>query len=284
MYILPPPYLAILAISKMLVCSHHRIAYVAIPGKHFFESPRIPLSSRRNGGGINFVAFPGQRKIIDSMKAFEKFLRYGIYMLLTSVGLAAVLILALPYRWIGAQIFQRVHHLRQADAIVVLFGDGNGKGTAVGRESHRRVVYGVKLFREGYAKKIIFSGGYPDGADLMVALALELGVAPQDMLVENRSRDTISNFDNTARLVQAQHGASVLLVSTASHVARALRIINAHGLTIYPAAVPYDTCEPPYTRAELMQALWHDAGAYALYVVAGKQAYERVVAYVRKGR
>ena len=108
------------------------------------------------------LLFPARGKIIDPMKSFEKFLRYGVYLLLTGVGLAAVLILALPYRWIGAQIFQQVHQLHKADAIVVLFGDGNGKGTAVGRESHRRVVYGVKLFREGYAKKIIFSGGYPD--------------------------------------------------------------------------------------------------------------------------
>jgi uncharacterized SAM-binding protein YcdF (DUF218 family) len=196
------------------------------------------------------------------MKVLRKFLRYGVYTVITVLGIVVVAILVFPYRWLGEQIFQEVHQLHQADAIVVLFGDGNGKGTWVGPESHRRVVYGVKLFQEGYAKKIIFSGGYPGGANLMAKFGAQLGISPQDMIVENRSRDTISNWDQTARIVKAQQWTSILLVSSASHVARAI----------------------PYARRELMRSLFHDFGAYVLYVVAGKQTYERIVDYVRKDR
>jgi len=216
------------------------------------------------------------------MKAWRKFLHYGVYTVITVVGIAVVAILVFPYRWLDEKIFQEVHRLHQANVIVVLFGDSNEERTEVGRDTHRRVVYGVKLFQKGYAPKIIFSGGNPDGANLMAKFGAQLGVSSQDMIIENRSRDTISNWDNTARIVKARQWTSVLLVSRTSHVARAMRIINPHGITIYPAAVPYNSCDPPYTRVELMQAFWHDIAAYGLYVVSGKQAYERVVDYMRK--
>jgi uncharacterized SAM-binding protein YcdF (DUF218 family) len=218
------------------------------------------------------------------MKSLKTFLRYGAYSIIIVAGIAVITIMIFPYRWLGERVFQDVHDLHQADAIVVLFHGHNEDRTGVNRESHRRVSYGVKLFQEGYAKNIIFSGGRPDGANLMAQLGEQLGVSPKHIFIENRSRDTIRNWENTSWIVKAHQWNSVLLVSSTFHVARAIRINNPNGITIYPAAVPYDSCEPPYTHYDLMRSFFHNSGAYVLYAVAGERNYERVVDYVRKGR
>ena len=219
------------------------------------------------------------------MKSLKKFFRYGVYGIILVVIIVVITLIIFPYRWLGEWVFQDVHNLHGADAIVVLFGDANEDGTGVGRETHRRVSYGVKLFHEGYAKNIIFSGGRPKGANLMAQLGEQLGVSPQAILIENNSRDTISNWENSSRIVKAKQWDSVLLVSSAFHVARAVRITNPNGISIYPAAVPYDSCDPPYMRRELMRSFFYNFGAYVLYAVAGEQNYERVVDYVtRLGR
>lgn len=227
------------------------------------------------------LIFHKDRKIMKSLKTF---LRYGVYSIILVAGIAIITVMIFPYRWLGEWVFQDVHDLHQADAIVVLSSDYTEDGTWVGRETHRRVLYGVKLFQEGYAKTIIFSGGRPNGANIMAKFGEQLGVPPQAILIENMSRDTISNWENSSRIVKAHQWNSVLLVSSAFHIARAIRITNPNGITIYPAAVPYDSCDPPYTRRELRRSFFHNFGAYMLYAVAGERNYARVVDYVRKGR
>jgi uncharacterized SAM-binding protein YcdF (DUF218 family) len=217
------------------------------------------------------------------MRSLKIFFRYGVYRIIIVAGIAVITILIFPYRWLGERIFQDVHDLHQADAIVVLFHGYNEDRTGVSRESHRRVSYGVKLFQEGYAKNIIFSGGRPDGANFMAQLGEQLGVSPEHIFIENRSRDTTRNWENTSRIVKAHQWDSVLLVSSTFHVARAIRINNPNGITIYPAAVPYDSCGPPYTHYDLMRSFFHNFGAYVLYAVAGEQNYARIVDYVREG-
>jgi uncharacterized SAM-binding protein YcdF (DUF218 family) len=216
------------------------------------------------------------------MKSLRTFFRHSVYGIIFVFIIVVITLMIFPYRWIGERIFQDVHDLHQADVIVVLFHDYNEDGTGVSKESYCRVSYGIKLFQEGYAKNIIFSGGRPKGANLMAQLGEHQGVAPQAILIENRSRDTISNWENSSQIVKAKQWNSVLLVSSAFHVARAIRITKPNGITIYPAAVPYDSCNPPYTRYELMRSLFYNFGAYVLYAVAGERNYERVVDYVRR--
>ena len=218
------------------------------------------------------------------MKSLRTFFRHSVYGIIFVFIIVVITLMIFPYRWLGERIFQDVHDLHQADVIVVLFHDYNEDATGVSKKSYCRVSYGVKLFQEGYAKNIIFSGGRPKGANLMAQLGEHLGVAPQAILIENRSRDTISNWENSSQIVKAKQWNSVLLVSSAFHVARAIRITKPNGITIYPAAVPYDSCDPPYMRREMMRSFFHNFGAYVLYAIAGERNYERVVDYVRRNK
>jgi len=91
------------------------------------------------------------------------------------------------------------HQLAHADAILVLC-------------SHDRIVAtrGAELYLQGWAPLLIFAGGHgaitrqlwhePE-ADQFAAIALEMGVAEDRILVENRSTNTGENVLFTKRLL-----------------------------------------------------------------------------------
>src|SRR5437762_927659 len=94
------------------------------------------------------------------------------------------------------------HQLSKADAILVLC-------------SHDKVVAerGARLFLEGWAPLLIFSGGLgsitrrlwrePE-ADQFARIAVAMGVPKEDILVENRSTNTGENILLTKQLL-AEH-------------------------------------------------------------------------------
>lgn len=94
------------------------------------------------------------------------------------------------------------HELVPSDAILVLCSHD----TAVARR-------GAQVFLEGWAPLLIFSGGQgaitsrlwgePE-ADLFARIAMDLGVPPDRVLVENRSTNTGENVLFTRRLLAAR--------------------------------------------------------------------------------
>jgi uncharacterized SAM-binding protein YcdF (DUF218 family) len=106
--------------------------------------------------------------------------------------------------------------LKPADAIVVLGG-----------EKTERVEYGVKLFKEGWARKdrIIMTGGPVVGrhtwAGLMKEQAEELGVPGKDVLLADRSMSTEEDAEYTAEIVKKQKFKSLILVTSPYHSRRA---------------------------------------------------------------
>ena len=69
----------------------------------------------------------------------------------------------------------------------------------------------AELFREGYADKIMFSGGLGRNtlglqsmteADRFAAAAVRDGMSPEDILIENRSRNTAENISFARRLLE----------------------------------------------------------------------------------
>jgi uncharacterized SAM-binding protein YcdF (DUF218 family) len=101
------------------------------------------------------------------------------------------------------QYHQLNHQLSTADVILVLC-------------SHDKAVAetGAKLFLEGWAPLLIFSGGLgsitrrlwnePE-ADLFAKIALRMGIPPEKILIENRSTNTGENILFTKRLLAERH-------------------------------------------------------------------------------
>lgn len=133
------------------------------------------------------------------------------------------------------------------DAIVVLAGGVLEPGTlrpkaGLSSYSKNRTTCGVDLYQEGYAPKLVFTGGTghvfadaPKNAREMKRWAERLGVSTDAILIEDHSRTTYENATETRRLLGP---VSILLVTSASHLPRATALFTKQGFRVTP--VPCD--------------------------------------------
>ena len=135
----------------------------------------------------------------------------------------------------------------QYHAVVVLGGGVLQRGTLrpmpdLSSFSKNRTACGVDLFKQGYADKLVFSGGSshvfkegPRDALEMKRWAERLGVPAHAIVTEEHSRTTYENATETKRLLGP---ASILLVTSASHLPRAVALFTKQGFRVTP--VPCD--------------------------------------------
>lgn len=100
-----------------------------------------------------------------------------------------------------------------------------------------RVTEGIRLYQANPGAKMIFTGAAAQGnpvtsAKTAALVAESLGVPAQDILTLDTPRDTEEEAISTAKVVGDQ---PFLLVTSASHLPRALRFFQAQGLTPIPA-------------------------------------------------
>jgi uncharacterized SAM-binding protein YcdF (DUF218 family) len=140
------------------------------------------------------------------------------------------------------------------DAIVVLGGGIDDKGTLrptveLTSYSRNRTTCGVDLYMRGYAPKLVLTGGDgsifgsgPKEAPEMKRWARRLGVPEDAMLTEEEARTTYENAIGTRRLLGP---ASILLVSSASHLPRATALFVKQGFHVTPAPCAYVSQNKP---------------------------------------
>jgi uncharacterized SAM-binding protein YcdF (DUF218 family) len=94
---------------------------------------------------------------------------------------------------------QMHHELKKSDAILVL-----------GSHDIRVAIYATDLFLQGYAPRIIFSGGvgrltadnfHKAEAEVFADIAIEKGVPKDKILIENKSTNTGENIQLTKQLL-----------------------------------------------------------------------------------
>ena len=130
----------------------------------------------------------------------------------------------------------------QADAIVVL---GGGMMSQAGAMAYPelfsgadRVWHAARLYKAGKAPLIIFSGvGEGPGAKQFLR---DLGVPSKDVLLEDKSRNTVENIVNTKALCAEKKIQRVLLVTSAFHMPRTLRTCELAGFEVIPAATDHE--------------------------------------------
>jgi len=129
------------------------------------------------------------------------------------------------------------------DAIVVLTGglapkQGARPVTVLAYSTLQRTICGVKAYSQGLSKKLVMSGG-PFDAGEMAELAVKLGVPEQALLLEDVSRNTYESAKETQHLLGQR--ANILLVTSAIHVPRAVRLYRKQGLDVTPYPCGYQT-------------------------------------------
>lgn len=128
-----------------------------------------------------------------------------------------------------------------ADCIIVL---GSVKA------AQYRVPVAAQAYKAGRARKILLCGGkvreFPDGnyseAEHMRQAVLALGVAEEDIIIENQSQNTVENIlfalIELQRTFYLNNVHSVLLVTTAYHMRRSLAIARY----LLPAHIKITPC------------------------------------------
>jgi uncharacterized SAM-binding protein YcdF (DUF218 family) len=175
---------------------------------------------------------------------------------------------------------------RTYDAVVILGGLVEGRAQAsthqiAYNDNVERLITGFELLRDGHAHAAILSGGPIDPPQNRLiegqALADELekwGIAKERLIVEDTSRNTRENAVETARLVR-QHGFhSLLLVTSAFHMARALGCFNAAGLAPDTLAVDFRAFDShTYSQSWLPRAGFLEQSSAALREYLGRLVY-----------
>lgn len=177
------------------------------------------------------------------------------------------------------------------DAAVVLGGLVDGSASRASgedelTESADRLARAFELWRAGRVKAVVLSGGTPrpvpgepPEAERMSAMLRAWGVPADAIVVEGRSTNTRENALETARVVSEHGYLSLLLVTSAAHMPRALGCFRAVGLA--PAALPVDhRASDCRDDSWLPRASALSESTDMLRELAGRVAY-RVAGYTR---
>lgn len=126
-----------------------------------------------------------------------------------------------------------------------------------------RMTAPVGLMRAYPHMELIFSGGegrlLPTGvreSELAYAFYLEQGLDMKRVHLESTSRNTRENAQHVAMLLGSRCNDRWLLVTSASHMPRAVAEFEAVGCKITPYPVNFETCTSmPWTEYSLVQSL-----------------------------
>ena len=175
------------------------------------------------------------------------------------VVLAAAMGVALPF---GQMIcFGTTDYRRPADAVVV-FG---ARVYASGRMSMAladRMRTAIDLYRQGYVRRIVCSGGRGSGAvheaQAMRRMAVGCGVPDEDVLVDREGLNTRATVANTAALFPRRGIRRALVVSHFYHLPRIKMSYQRRGVEVF--TVPARETQPltwlPYYMAREAAAQW----------------------------
>jgi uncharacterized SAM-binding protein YcdF (DUF218 family) len=142
-----------------------------------------------------------------------------------------------------------------AEVMVVL---GGGTESAIAPRSTveingagDRVLYAAELYRQGKAAHILLSGGdisWLNGgsatpAQDMAAILSELGVPEDALWLENESQNTYENALYAKEFLGEKKINSILLVTSAMHMPRAVALFEKQGFEVVPLPVDYNVTE-----------------------------------------
>ncbi|HEV8445748.1 MAG TPA: YdcF family protein [Gemmatimonadaceae bacterium] len=158
---------------------------------------------------------------------------------------------------VGVYVWGHRDTARPVAAIVVM-----GAAQYGGRPSpvfRARIDHGIDLWRRGLAPRLIFTGGPGDRdttseAAVAERYAIDHGVTPRAIMIENAGRSTAESLQHVAALMDAEPSRTVILVSDPFHMLRLTILARRYGLTAYASP----------TRTSPISTNWRESWKYAL--------------------
>jgi uncharacterized SAM-binding protein YcdF (DUF218 family) len=176
-------------------------------------------------------------------------------LLLVIVPFALLVLLAVPavaYRLRGGLEWQYpalAERPDDADAIVVLgsgavAADGPRVSADLDKSGLDRCLRAAEVYHEGKPCPVVVSGGQvdpgqPASAEAMRDVLIRLGVAAEDVVLEDRSRSTFGNAAECARLLRERGLHRVVLITDATHLPRAVGCFRKQGVDVVPCGCQY---------------------------------------------
>jgi uncharacterized SAM-binding protein YcdF (DUF218 family) len=139
------------------------------------------------------------------------------------------------------------------DGIIVLGGAitpdvSMARGEPALNEAAERITAAVVLARRYPRARVLFTGGsaallFPEGTEGEIALHLfvALGIAPERILIDDKSRNTIENAVYSQLLAQPKKGERWLLMTSAYHMPRAIGVFRRVGFDVEAYPVDWRT-------------------------------------------
>lgn len=223
------------------------------------------------------------------MKTFKKAVKWSCYVF----TIAALVVMFTPLaNWLAAPLLAEAGPEMKTDVIAVLGGGAYSNGV-LGGASNERLIKSVILYREGRARRIVFTGGKVVGvgaklghtvlgagtgegrfveAALMRDIAVGMGVPAADCLVEENSLSTYENLKNLKVMMEKEGMRTAALVSSPLHMRRANAVARKLGID-FTSAPAFDATmqkTTPVARVHLMRDVLWEYLAFGLYWMRGQ--------------
>ncbi|HLO84891.1 MAG TPA: YdcF family protein [Nostocaceae cyanobacterium] len=174
-----------------------------------------------------------------------------------AISLALVLLLGCGNAWVAKNLVRSLEwqnlpleQIPSAQAIVVLGGATKTaawpRPSADLSEQGDRVIYAAQLYLQQKAPLIIISGGRidwrgsgaPESTDI-AAILTSIGIPKEAIIQEPNSLNTHENAVNVKKILDAKGIKQVLLVTSAMHMPRSLKIFQRQGIDVIPAPTDF---------------------------------------------
>ncbi len=174
----------------------------------------------------------------------------------------------IAYIFLSIAWFSTVDEKKTADAAIIL-----GAAAWYKRPSpvfEERINHGIWLYRNGYVKKLILTGGKSRKAPFSEAFvarryALKNRVPEEDILIEEESMTTRQNLLNARALMEENHLSTAIIVSDPIHMRRAMQIARDLDITAFSSPTPSTRYASWKAKLNfLFQETWHMI-AYLVY-------------------
>jgi len=174
-----------------------------------------------------------------------------------AISVSLTLILVCSNAWVATYMVRSLEwqnipltQIPNAEAIVVLGGATKSstwpRPTVDLNEAGDRLIYAAQLYRQKKAPIIILSGGRidwrgtgsPESADMSNILT-SIGVPSQAIIQEPDSLNTYQNAVNVRKILEARQIKKVLLITSAMHTPRSLKIFQRQGIDAIPTPTDF---------------------------------------------
>ncbi|MBN1353479.1 MAG: YdcF family protein [Candidatus Omnitrophica bacterium] len=214
----------------------------------------------------------------DGLERFRQFYAKARRRIIKVAATAAVLYFLIfysPLMWFLASPLEISEKPKKVDAIVV-FGGGVGETGSPGKSTIERAIFSADLYKQGFARYIIYSSGYTwkyNDAENMKLIAVSMGIPEHNIILDKIGDITYKNVKYTTDILRKNNLHKIILVTSPYNTRRAQlvykKIANDIDVTYVPVANPQFYHREKPVRLEQIKAIVHEYLGIIYYAVMG---------------